>query len=317
MVATNEFIERHLARRTIRHYDPARTITQEQLNYLFTAAQCSPSASGAGSWSAITLTTRKEKQRFMQAAGMSLDNTDQRNKKCFEDCSVFIIWVLDNYKIERAIKLVAQGFVDDDIKNILESRLVAGAETARPSPNAQGELFTAQPHVDLLDQNYYTVRALTDCVIAAQTFVMCAESLGMATMYMGSIAQCNISSFKNELNLPDRTFPMFGMCVGYEHPGGSDHNGIAQPQYVLNLFKQRPDLKIKPVLPLEAVVYPGEYNTENIDQYLREFNQTLWEYSKTANPIRPSDYLACRVTARTKRVPDQFKLMRDMGNKLL
>jgi hypothetical protein len=158
---------------------------------------------------------------------------------------------------------------------------------------------------------------MTDCIIAAQTFVMCAESLGMATMYMGSIAHCNVESFRNELNLPPRTFPVFGMCLGYEHPRGSDHNGIERPDYALRLFKRQPELLIKPVLPLEAVVYPGQYSTENIDHQLEEFNKIMWEYSKTANTVRPSDYLACRVVARTKRVINHAEMMRSMGNKLL
>lgn len=316
-VDTNEFIERHLTRRTIRRYDPERKLSQDQLNYLFTAAQCAPNSSGASSWSAITLTTAEEKQRFIQAAGPVLDGTDHRNSKCIEDCSVFVIWVLDNYKLVRGIEQVAQGLINEEIKNILASRLNPGAETAKPDLNSHDKLFEAEPHIQHLDQSYYTFRALTDCTIAAQTFVMCAESLGMATMYMGSIAHCDVNSFKNELNLPPRTFPIFGMCVGYEHPGGSDHNGIERPDYALRLFKYQPDLKIKPLLPLAAMIHSGRYNSDDLDRHLQEFNQTMWEYSKTANPIRPSDYLACRVVARTKWAVNHIEMMRSMGNKLL
>lgn len=316
-VETNEFIEDHLRRRTIRRYDPNRKISTDQLNYLFTAAQAAPNSSGAGSWSVITLTTAEEKQRFAQAAGAVLDGTDPRNKQCFDDCSVFVIWLLDNHKLAQAIKLVAENQIPDEIRNLLPSRLKPGAETARPAAAADGKLFDPEPHIAHLDQSYYSFRAMTDAIIAAQTFVMCAESLGMATMYMGSIAHCNLSSFKNELNLPDKTFPIFGMCVGYEHPAGSDHNGIAQPAHILNYLNNNPDLKIKPVQPLELVVHPGQYSHDAMNQALIKFNNTLWNYSKVVNPNYTSDYLVCRVVGRTKTAVNHIEMMRAMGNKFL
>lgn len=223
-VRTNGFIEKQFRRRTIRRYDPDKKISTEQLNYLFAAAQTAPSSSGAGSWSVITLTTAEEKERFRLAAGSVLDGTDPINKQCFEDCSVFVIWLMDNYKIEQSIRLVADNQIPDDIRNLLPERLQPGAGTARPTKDDPNKLFEADPHIAHLDQSYYSFRAMMDATIAAQTFVMCAESLGLGTMYMGSIAHCDLSSFKNELNLPAGTFPVFGMCVGYEHPEGSDHN---------------------------------------------------------------------------------------------
>ena len=316
-VETNEFIENHLRRRTIRRYDPNRKISEDQLNYLFAAAQAAPNSSGAGSWSVITLTTAEEKQRFARAAGDVLSGTDPRNKQCFDDCCVFVIWLLDNHKLAQSIKLVAENQIPSHIRNLLPSRLKPGAETAEPVATAAGKLFDPDPHIAHLDQSYYSFRAMTDCVIAAQTFAMCAESLGMATMYMGSIAHCNLSSFKNELNLPDKTFPIFGMCVGYEHPEGSDHNGIERPQQILNYLNNNPDLKIKPIQPLELVVHPGQYNHDTMDQALIKFNNTLWNYSKIVNPNYSSDYLVCRVVGRTKTVVNHIEMMRAMGNKFL
>ena len=316
-VKTNEFIENQLRRRTIRRYDPDRKISTEQLNYLFAAAQSSPSGSGAASWSVITLTTPEEKQRFAAASGTVISDTDPINKRCFEDCSVFVIWLMDNYKTEQAIRLVADKQIPDDVRNLLPERLQPGAGTARPTSRDPNKLFEADPHVAHLDQSYYSFRAMTDATIAAQTFVMCAESIGLATMYMGSIAHCDTSSFKNELNLPDKTFPIFGMCVGYEHPGGSDHNGVDRPVGVLNYFRRNPDLKIKPVQPLALVVHKGQYDKTVIIPNLLKYNEIVWNYSKTVNPVRTSDHMICRTVARTKTVVNHIEQMRDMGNKFL
>lgn len=317
-VETNEFIEKHLQRRTIRKYDPNRKISTEQLNYLFAAAQAAPSSSGAGSWSVITLTSPEEKQRFAAAAGAVISDTDPINKRCFEDCSVFVIWLLDNYKTEQAIRLVANKQIPDDIsKKLLPERLQPGADTARPTSRDPNKLFEADPHVAHLDQSYYSFRAMADCIVAAQTFAMCAESLGMGTMYMGSIAHCDLGSFKNQLNLPDKTFPIFGMCVGYEHPGGSDHNGVDRSEVVLNYLRRNPDLKIKPVQPLELVVHQGWYDHSKVKPNLLKYNEIVWNYSKTVSPVHISDHMVCRTVARTKVVVNHIEQMRGMGNKFL
>ena len=316
-VETNDFIEKHLQRRTIRRYDPNRKISTEQLNYLFAAAQAAPNGTGAGSWSAITLTTPEEKQRFASAAGSALSATDPINKQCFDDCSVFVIWLLDNYKIEQSIRLVADKQIPDDVRNLLPERLKSGAETATPTDRDPDRLFEADPHVAHLDQSYYFFRAMIDASIAAQTFTMCAESLGMGTMYMGSIIGCTLSSFKNELNLPDRTYPVFGMCVGYEHPGGSDHNGVDRSVAILNHLKANPDLKIKPVQPLELVVHQGWYDHSKVKPNLLKYNEIVWNYSKNLNADHPSDYLVCRTVAKTRFVGNIMTHMRGMGNKFL
>jgi nitroreductase len=316
-VRSNEFIERHLARKSVRHYDPLRKIAQKQLDYLFACAQAAPSSSGAGSWSAVVLTTAEEKERFRIASGPVLHGPDIHNTQAFLDCSAFIIWLADNYKIQRGIELVAQGKPSMASLALLNTRLKPGAESAKPDWSNLNNLFDAKTHTDLLDQSYYGFRAVHDATIAAQTFIMCAESLGMNTLYMGSIAHCNISSFKQELNLPDRTFPIFGTCIGYEHPDGSDHNGLPRHIEAIERFKKHPDWNIKPVMPQRAVVHYGQYCPEVLDDALLEYNETLTDYFKIVEPVRPSDYLVARVTGRVKQAVNHIEQMKSMGNKML
>jgi hypothetical protein len=200
---------------------------------------------------------------------------------------------------------------------LLNTRLKPGAGTATPDWSDLNNLFDAKTHADWLDQSYYGFRAVHDATIAAQTFVMCAESLGMNTLYMGSIAHCDVSSFKNELNLPDRTFPIFGTCIGYEHPDGSDHNGQPRIPVAMELFKKHPDWNIKPVMPQRAVVHYGQYCPEVLDDALLEYNETLSAYLKTVQATRPGDYLVTRVTGRVKRAVNHIEQMKSMGNKML
>ena len=316
-VETNEFIEQHLRRRTIRLFDSHKKVSTEQLNYLFTCAQAAPCSSGAGSWSAIVLTTPEEKQHFKLHAGEVLDNADDVNTAAYNTCSAYIIWCLDNYKIQRGIELVAERRAHPDSLALLNDRLKPGAETATPDWSNQDRLFDADRHSAWLDQSYYSFRAMTDCTVAAQTFVMCAESLGIKTMYMGSLAHCNVASFKDVLQLPDRTFPIFGMCVGYEHPWGTDQNGIFRSTTISNNFKKYPDWLVKPVMPLTSVVHHGAYNKDIIDSALLEYNETLREYTSQVHPNRKGDYLVVRVTGRVKLVVNHIEQMRKMGNKFL
>lgn len=316
-VQTNEFIERHLRRKTVRHFDINKKIDPAQLNYLFTCAQAAPSSSGAGSWSAIVLTTPEEKESFREHAGEVLGDVDIFNRLAFQTCSAYIIWVLDNFKLQRGIELVANKKASAKALNFLNSRLKPGAGTAIPDWTNPDQLFDPAKHSEWMDQSYYSFRAMTDCTVAAQTFVMCAESLGIKTMYMGSLAHCNISSFKNQLNLPDRTFPIFGMCVGYETKQGTDHNGVPRQPDILRRFKSNPDWSVKPVMPLSAVVHQGRYNPDIIDQNLLEYNEVLMNYNDAIDPLRGGDYLVVRVTGRVKRVVNHIEQMRAMGNKFL
>lgn len=316
-VRTNEFIERHLRRRTVRHFDINRKLSTEQLNYLFTCAQAAPSSSGAGSWSAVVLSTNEEKAAFQAQAGSILGETDIYNKMAFETCSAYIIWVMDNYKLQRGIELLANKKTSLKSQNFLNSRLKAGAGTARPDWDNPDQLFDPDLHSQWLDQSYYGFRALTDTTVAAQTFVMCAESLGLKTMYMGSLAHCNIDSFKQCLNLPPRTFPVFGMCVGFETAVGVDHNGVPRQPSALKRFKDNPDWLVKPVMPLAAVVHHGSYNPDVLDQNLLDYNEVLMTYNDAVDPLRGGDYLAVRVTGRVKRAVNHIEQMRAMGNKFL
>ncbi len=56
--------------------------------------------------------------------------------------------------------------------------------------------------------------ACSDAVIAAQTTVLAAESLGIGSCYIGDILE-RCEAIKELLNLPDYVFPITMLCYGY------------------------------------------------------------------------------------------------------
>ncbi len=287
------------------------------MKYLIAAAQCSPSSSGSGDWSVIALSTPEEKQRFKEAAGPVLNRGDDLNSKVYDDCSVYLIWVMDNYKIQAGVEIVADKQIDRRLLNLVHTRRNFQLEQPALQQlnwDGEGRLFDPDHHCRHLDQSYYGFRALTDATIAAQTFSLCAESIGLATLYMGSLAHCSVRGFKEVLKLPQRTYPVFGMAVGYEIPEGTDPNGRPREQRYMDWFKQDPNRKLKPIQPQEIVYYQGHYKKELVKPFLHEYNKTVEDFS--VNVVgRISDYVTSRATCRAHKCEDHIGLMRHLGNK--
>ncbi|MCQ2010209.1 MULTISPECIES: NADPH-dependent oxidoreductase [Sporolactobacillus] len=108
---------------------------------------------------------------------------------------------------------------------------------------------------DVLSSTDFFFRAFSDTVIAAQNIVAAAESLGLGTVYLGSILN-DPQAVIDLLKLPKFTFPAFGIAIGYPD--------------------QSPQLK--PRLPKEAVYFENEYQSpqhplEELENYDHDVNQ--------------------------------------------
>ena len=79
-----------------------------------------------------------------------------------------------------------------------------------------------------------------DAALAAQNFVVAAESLGLGTVFLGSLRN-KIDVVADLLKLPSQVMPAFGLCVGYPDPA-------------------RPGA-IRPRLEPDAVLHRGTYNS--------------------------------------------------------
>jgi FMN reductase (NADPH) len=94
--------------------------------------------------------------------------------------------------------------------------------------------------------------AATDVVIAAQNAALAAESLGLGICYIGSIRN-NPQEVIEMLGLPRLTFPITGMTIGWP----------ARPA------------KVKPRLPLKAVLHWDRYDPSGQDEALAEYDRTM------------------------------------------
>jgi FMN reductase (NADPH) len=67
---------------------------------------------------------------------------------------------------------------------------------------------------DSLDYTEMFMVATIDAALAAQNAAIAAESLGLGIVYIGGIRN-NPDKVSQLLKLPDKVYPVFGMCLGY------------------------------------------------------------------------------------------------------
>jgi len=94
--------------------------------------------------------------------------------------------------------------------------------------------------------------AAVDCVIAAQTAALAAESLGLGICYIGSIRN-QTQQVIDLLSLPRLVFPITGMTLGWP---------AATPV-------------LRPRLPLDAVLHWETFDRRHEDQALRDYDRAM------------------------------------------
>ena len=109
-----------------------------------------------------------------------------------------------------------------------------------------------------MDSTEMFIVATVDAALAAQTTAIAAEALGYGIVYTGGIRN-KIEEVSKLLKLPQRVYPVFGMCIGVP-----DQAAI-------------PDKK--PRLPLEAMFFEDEYPPfEAVYEYIKQYDQTMKEH---------------------------------------
>ena len=71
-----------------------------------------------------------------------------------------------------------------------------------------------------------------DVALVAQNMAVAAEDMGYGIVYLGSLRN-DVARVREILNLPDYTFPLFGMAVGEP---SDEENGSPKPRCHLNIF---------------------------------------------------------------------------------
>jgi len=90
-----------------------------------------------------------------------------------------------------------------------------------------------------------------DVALVAQNMAVVAEDMGYGIVYLGSLRN-DVARVREILDLPEYTFPLFGMAVGVP---ADEENGSPKPR-----------------LPLEHVFHKNYYDASN-DQQRRELEQ--------------------------------------------
>ena len=100
-----------------------------------------------------------------------------------------------------------------------------------------------------------------DVALVAENMAVAAEDMGYGIVYLGSLRN-DVGRVRNILDLPEYTFPLFGMAVGEP---AENENGSAKPR-----------------LPLEHVFHRNQYNSDKEKQIseLQSYDQTVSDYYK-------------------------------------
>lgn len=97
--------------------------------------------------------------------------------------------------------------------------------------------------------------ATVDTALIGQNTLLAAESMGLGGVFIGAIRN-DPKKICDMLNLPEHTYPVFGMCLGYPDD---------QPP-------------VKPRLPLEGIFMKNTYQTDGRDTILEAYDETTRAY---------------------------------------
>ncbi|WP_067780854.1 nitroreductase family protein [Actinomyces vulturis] len=113
-----------------------------------------------------------------------------------------------------------------------------------------------------------------DALISAQSVCVAAESLGLGTVYLGSIVS-DPARMIEILHLPELTFPLVGMLVGYPDQ---------EPQF-------------KPRLPSAVTVMTDSYDPiDQESEAFRDYNDSVTHYYDLRDPSTPLTSFSHRIS---------------------
>ncbi len=94
--------------------------------------------------------------------------------------------------------------------------------------------------------------AVVDTALVAQNIVVAAEASGLGICMIGAIRN-NPAQVSELLKLPERVFPLMGICLGYP-----DHEPM-----------------VKPRLPHELAVHREEYRDDNLAELIADYDRIV------------------------------------------
>lgn len=129
------------------------------------------------------------------------------------------------------------------------------------------------------------IQGFKDALIAAQNMVIAAESLGIGTVYFGSISN-DVQKISDILNLPTLTYPIVAVGLGYED--------------------QNPGLK--PRLPKNIQVFEDEYKIfDNYTSNIEEFDLKMNEYIDLRDTSKTVGKFSVQIANKLKNIHSKNK----------
>ena len=151
------------------------------------------------------------------------------NQAHIEQCPLFLVWIADVSRLERVGTAVGQSF-----------------ETL---PYLETFLFAA-----------------LDAVLAAQNATVAAESLGLATVYIGALRN-DVETVAATPGLPPGAMGVVGLCIGY-----ADETETAW--------------RVKPRLPQRAVLHRERYDVTAEHDARLSYDHALERFSEASERMR-------------------------------
>ena len=146
-----------------------------------------------------------------------------------------------------------------------------------------GDLNRAEKGAALHTEDFYPegteniLISSVDAALAGQNTLLAAESLGYSGVIIG-LVRYEASKIAQLFNLPDYTYPVFGMALG----------------------KPNQNHAVKPLLPYEAVVFEEEY-CEQLSSVIEAYDRVQAEYAGD----RAQDTWSQRLAAQFGQEPNQ------------
>ena len=162
------------------------------------------------------------------------------NQQHIIDAPLFLAWIADLARLEKVIDDAGES---TDGLNLIESFLIG----------------------------------VIDATLAAQNVAVAAESLGLGTVYIGGLRN-HPELVAEELGLPPRTFPVFGLVVGVPDP-------------------DKP-AAVKPRLPQSAVLHWERYQQDTHDSAVNQYDKVIGKFYASQN--LPQQQWTQHITNRVK-----------------
>ncbi len=186
----NNTINQMRQRSSIRSFDNVKKIPQEDLELILEAVQQSPTYINAQQCSVIVIDKPEDRKLMLEFTKGSGGHIQQH----IEDCSTFLLFVMDFNKVDRTLKYELQNL---EITNYFESLMIG----------------------------------TVDVGIATEAATVAAESLGLGTVMIGAVRRSSKQIIEH-FNLPPLTFPILGLCIGYAKEEGHAKPRLAKESFV-------------------------------------------------------------------------------------